>query len=60
MMLAFLFLGCFIERFHFVCCKIWITSSKQECLGKGTLIVIAVPSWWAVIAAKVCGKISVG
>ena len=46
------FLGCFVKCFHFVWCKIIITSSCQKCLCEGVSIVV--PTWRAVIMAKVC------
>ena len=45
------FLGCFVKCFHFVWCKIIITSSCQKCLGEGVSIVV--PTWWAVSITKV-------
>ena len=45
------FLGCFVKCFHFVWCKIIITSSCQKCLGEGVCIVV--PTWWAVSITKV-------
>ena len=45
------FLGCFVKCFHFVWCKVIITSSCQKCLGESVSIVV--PAWWAVSIAKV-------
>ena len=45
------FLGCFVKCFHFVWCKIIITSSCQKCLGEGASVVV--PARWAVSIAKV-------
>ena len=46
------FLGCFVKCFHFVWCKIIITSSCQKCLCEGVSIVV--PTWRAVSITKVC------
>ena len=45
------FLGCFVKCFHFVWCKIIITSSCQKCLGEGASVVV--PARWVVSIAKV-------
>ena len=45
------FLGCFVKCFHFVWCKMIITSSCQKCVGEGVSIVVS--AWWAVSIAKV-------
>ena len=45
------FLGCFVKCFHFVWCKMIITSSCQKCPGEGAFVVV--PARWAVSMAKV-------
>ena len=45
------FLGCFVKCFHFVWCKMIITSSCQKYVGEGVSIVVS--AWWAVSIAKV-------
>ena len=52
------FLGCFVKCFHFVWCKMIITSSCQKCLGEGASVVV--PYWWAVSMAKVGIGIAIG
>ena len=52
------FSGCFVKCFHFVWCKMIITSSCQKCPGEGAFIVV--PAWWAVLPAKVGRGTSTG
>ena len=52
------FLGCFVKCFHFVWCKIIITSSCQKCLGEGASVVV--PARWTVSIAKVGLGIATG